>query len=311
MSGDQGDGGASRAELDFSALKGAVILVVDDEPDTLKAILRVLEQCEAKVITCSNAEQAKRVVYHSETPLDAAVVDYFLLDRLGIEVINALRQGRYPCCSLMMTGSSSPDAGLEAIRAGADDFLIKPFGLDAFLTAVLRVVIKTRAWQRRVQDTPNRPDRATAPPFLDSDEANTKALEKLLSAGGRAANGNLVLNDVVRWLSDKAQLSKREAELLPHLIMGLDNLRIAEALSIRDRTVKFHVQNLLKKLRARNRADIIRIYITGELGTEDHPGKGKGGKAPAVEPQPGEALEGEAPEGEAPKGEAPEADADS
>lgn len=258
----EGRSGGDSAD-DFSVLEGAIILVVDDEPATLSSIVRVLEQCKAQVITCSTADQAERVIYESTEPLDAAVVDYYLLDRLGLEVIESLRRGRHPCCALMMTGSSSPDAGADAIRAGADGFLIKPFSLDDFLNAVRDVVVKTRAWRSTIQGTPNRPDRATAPPFLDSDAANTAAVTSFVKDQGIPGARHLMLEDVLAWLTQHHDLSRREAEILQHVIMGEKNLDIAEGLQISPRTVKFHIRNLLKKVGARNRADIIRIYITG------------------------------------------------
>ena len=74
---------------------------------------------------------------------------------------------------------------------------------------------------------------------------------------------HLLLEHVLAWLTQHHDLSRREAEILQHVIMGEKNLDIAEGLQISPRTVKFHIRNLLKKVGARNRADIIRIYITG------------------------------------------------
>jgi DNA-binding NarL/FixJ family response regulator len=272
VSGDDGDGGGSvgnsrRIAEDLAVLSGARILVVDDEVQTLNSIVRVLEQCRATVITCTSVEAAKRTLAELEHPLDAAVVDFYVLEELGLEVIRSLRAGPSPCCSLMMTASSSPITGADAIRAGADDFLIKPFGLDAFLDAVKRVVERTRSWRSRIQGTPERPDRATAPPFLASDVANAEALHALL-ASVNPDHGARIMDHLVETLAAKCGLSPREAEILPFAALGMSNAEIAARIGVRERTVKFHVRNLLRKVKAKRRGDVFRVYLRHLRGLE-------------------------------------------
>jgi DNA-binding CsgD family transcriptional regulator len=63
----------------------------------------------------------------------------------------------------------------------------------------------------------------------------------------------------VRALSDAAQLSDRERSVLTYLLMGRSLSDIAMILDISPRTVKFHQANVLEKLGADSRADLVRL----------------------------------------------------
>lgn len=58
-----------------------------------------------------------------------------------------------------------------------------------------------------------------------------------------------------------ALLSPREAQVFGHLLLGKPNKTIARELSICERTVKYHCTNIYKKLKIRNRASILRLFV--------------------------------------------------
>jgi DNA-binding CsgD family transcriptional regulator len=60
-------------------------------------------------------------------------------------------------------------------------------------------------------------------------------------------------------LSHEARLSKREMSVLDLLLLGRSSGEIADALGITERTVRFHVANVLDKLQADSRADLLRL----------------------------------------------------
>ena len=78
----------------------------------------------------------------------------------------------------------------------------------------------------------------------------------MVVGGGRFSSDNLL-----------ATLSKREWEVLGHLIDGQTNKQIARKLGLQEITVKIHVRNMYKKLSATNRADAVRIALRS--GWED------------------------------------------
>ncbi len=64
-------------------------------------------------------------------------------------------------------------------------------------------------------------------------------------------------------MSDPTDLSRREHEVLDPLLGNLSNKEIARKLHISERTVKFHVSNLLSKFGVQRRADLILLYFQG------------------------------------------------
>jgi len=114
------------------------ILVCDDEPQILRALRVILRDAGYEAVTASNGEEAlDRAAVH---PPEAAILDLMLPDVDGVEVTRRLREwSRMPIVLLSAVGEE--DRKVEALAAGADDYVTKPFGpreLIARLQAALR-----------------------------------------------------------------------------------------------------------------------------------------------------------------------------
>src|SRR3982751_4413617 len=114
------------------------VLVVDDEPQILRALRIILRDAGFDVLQASTAEEALDQAA-LRTPA-AAIVDLVLPDRDGVFVTEALREwSRMPILVLSAVGEE--DEKVRALAAGADDYVTKPFGpreLVARLQAALR-----------------------------------------------------------------------------------------------------------------------------------------------------------------------------
>jgi two-component system, OmpR family, KDP operon response regulator KdpE len=114
------------------------ILVVDDEPQILRALRVVLREADYEAIPAATAEEA--LDRAAIRPPDAAIVDLVLPDGDGIEVCRRLREwSEMPIIVLSAIGDE--DEKVRALEAGADDYVTKPFGpreLVARLQAALR-----------------------------------------------------------------------------------------------------------------------------------------------------------------------------
>src|SRR3954451_23433835 len=114
------------------------VLVVDDEPQILRALRIILRDAGFEVLQAATAEEALDQAA-VRTPA-AAIVDLVLPDRDGVYVTEALREwSRMPILVLSAVGEE--DEKVRALAAGADDYVTKPFGpreLVARLEAVLR-----------------------------------------------------------------------------------------------------------------------------------------------------------------------------
>jgi two-component system, OmpR family, KDP operon response regulator KdpE len=117
---------------------GRRILACDDEPQILRALRLTLRAAGYDVVTTADMEEALDAAALS--PVDAAIVDLLLPDGDGVELCQRLREwSDMPIIVLSAVGEE--EQKVRALRAGADDYITKPFGpeeLVARLEAVLR-----------------------------------------------------------------------------------------------------------------------------------------------------------------------------
>ncbi len=114
------------------------ILVVDDEPQILRALRTSLRGAGYDVETAETAEGALTAL--AVNPPDAVILDLVLPDGRGTDVCRELRTwSRVPVIVLSVVGEE--DDKVAALDAGADDYVTKPFGIDELL-ARLRAALR-------------------------------------------------------------------------------------------------------------------------------------------------------------------------
>jgi two-component system, OmpR family, KDP operon response regulator KdpE len=114
------------------------VLVVDDEPQILRALRIHLAARGYQVSTASDGAGALRAA--AADPPDLVVLDLGLPDVDGVEVIAGLR-GWTTVPILVLSGRSDSADKVDALDAGADDYVTKPFGMDELL-ARLRAMLR-------------------------------------------------------------------------------------------------------------------------------------------------------------------------
>ena len=119
------------------------ILVVDDEPQILRALETTLRGAGYTVTTAATGEEALTLA--SVQPPQAVILDLVLPDRSGVEVCRELR-GWTEAPVLILSVVGEEREKVAALDAGADDYVTKPFGVDELLA-------RLRAALRRVSDT--------------------------------------------------------------------------------------------------------------------------------------------------------------
>ncbi|MGE0066260.1 MAG: response regulator transcription factor, partial [Solirubrobacterales bacterium] len=114
------------------------ILVCDDEPQILRALRVILRDAGFEAVSASTGEEALDLA--AVKPPEAAILDLMLPDVDGVELTRRLREwSEMPILVLSAVGEE--DRKVEALAAGADDYVTKPFGpreLVARLQALLR-----------------------------------------------------------------------------------------------------------------------------------------------------------------------------
>jgi two-component system KDP operon response regulator KdpE len=114
------------------------VLVVDDEPQILRALSITLKARSYDVVVATSGKQALAVAAQSSP--DIVVLDLGLPDLDGIDVIRGLR-GWSKVPIIVLSGRSQGVSKVDALDAGADDYVTKPFNVDELL-ARLRAVTR-------------------------------------------------------------------------------------------------------------------------------------------------------------------------
>lgn len=106
-------------------------LLVDDDALFVQTLQRAFlrRSIETRTATCS----VDALALARETGFDFALVDLKIDQESGLRLIAPLKQLRPELTIVMMTGYASVATAVEAIKAGADDYLLKPVGIDAIL----------------------------------------------------------------------------------------------------------------------------------------------------------------------------------
>jgi len=182
------------------------VLVVDDEPQILRALRINLRVRQYEVHTAATASEALSVA--AKYPPDLVLLDLGLPDMDGMNVIAGLR-GWTKAPIIVLSGRADSTDKVAALDAGADDYVTKPFGVDELLA-------RMRAAVRRIGTTEDLPrihlgdltiDLAAKRVIRAAGEAGAEAdvrltptewhlLEALLRNPGKLLSQKQLLNDV-------------------------------------------------------------------------------------------------------------------
>jgi two-component system OmpR family response regulator len=119
----------------------ARILVVDDEPSIVDAVATALRYEGYEVEEATNGRDALAAVTRAEP--DLVVLDWMLPDIAGIEVGRRMRERGFKTAILFLTAKDAVEDKVEALRAGGDDYVTKPFSLAEIVARIQAVLRRT------------------------------------------------------------------------------------------------------------------------------------------------------------------------
>ena len=119
------------------------ILVVDDEPSIVDAVATALRYEGYEVDEAVSGREALAAVARAEP--DLIVLDWMLPDIEGIEVGRRLRARGFKSAVLFLTARDGTEHKVEALRAGGDDYVTKPFSLAEVVARVQAILRRTGA----------------------------------------------------------------------------------------------------------------------------------------------------------------------
>ncbi len=207
------------------------ILLVDDHPLMRRGMrdLLAMEDDLQPVGEAGTGEEALRLV--DELDPDLILLDLNMPGMDGLETLQRLREAKVDARIILFTVSDDQSHVLEALRQGADGYMLKDMDPEQLVEQV----------------------RAAANGKL----ALTPELTLILAQAIRERPSNASQNA-------NASLTKREKDVLRLIAKGLSNKMIARKLGITEGTVKVHVKNLLHSLRLRSRVEAA-IWATEHL----------------------------------------------
>lgn len=118
-------------------MKSLEVLVVDDEPAIRQILAAHLSKSGCSVCQAANATEAFERL--SKGDIDVAISDIKMPDFTGIELVRRARAAGIETSFIMMTAYASVDTAIEAIKAGASDYMIKPVRNEEVLHRLMKV----------------------------------------------------------------------------------------------------------------------------------------------------------------------------
>src|ERR1041385_2443818 len=110
------------------------VLVVEDDPAFSTTLLALMEAEGYPVQLAQSSDEALELLAQRTFPI--VISDIYLDQRTGLDILRRARSVDPRCAVILITGKGSLDTVLEATRAGAFDYLAKPFALDRLASAV-------------------------------------------------------------------------------------------------------------------------------------------------------------------------------
>ncbi len=210
------------------------ILIADDHELFRRGLRMVLEDEPDIEVAAEVGDGQSAVDVAAEEAPDVVVMDVRMPRLSGIEAATKIRDVLPATKILMLTISDEEDDLYEAIRAGANGYLLKEISIDEIGDAVRSV---------------------HAGQSLISPSMASKLLNEFAAM-------------IQREEDEKEQvppprLTPREMEVLEHVAKGMNNREIAGALFISENTVKNHVRNILEKLHLHSRMEAV-VYAVRE-----------------------------------------------
>lgn len=125
------------------------VLLVDDEPETLRLVRKILQADGYTVVEATDGQEALDA-FHREHP-DLILLDIIIPQIDGIEVLKRIRAEDTVTGIIMVSALTSEKLAVEAMQAGADDYVSKPFPLKEIRVRIQQTAAKARLRQENLR----------------------------------------------------------------------------------------------------------------------------------------------------------------
>jgi EAL domain-containing protein (putative c-di-GMP-specific phosphodiesterase class I)/CheY-like chemotaxis protein len=169
------------------------VLVVDDEPAIRRVLSDFLKMEGFSVDMAADGEAA--VSRLSEDQYDVVISDLKMPKLGGLELLAEVARLNPDALTIVMTGFGTVDTAIHAMKAGAFDYILKPFKVDVVLATIVQGLARRRkeAEQRYTPFAPARATRALKSSFRRAVDTLWLAFQPILTGDGRQVYGHEVL----------------------------------------------------------------------------------------------------------------------
>jgi FixJ family two-component response regulator len=200
------------------------VYVVDDDADVLRALMRLL-QAEGFAVQTFYSPEAF-LTYHDPALPGCVVLDIVMPKLDGLALQRALLASGHERSIVFITGYGDIPTSVQAMKAGAVDFLTKPFEDREFLAAVRSAIARDQSTREIC--------------------AERESIRQRL-----------------------ATLTRREREVLEHIVTGRLNKQIAAELGTVEKTIKVHRARVMEKMGVSSLAELVRMAVQIDLEAAD------------------------------------------
>jgi two-component system, OmpR family, response regulator len=180
---------------------GATVLVVDDEENIRFLLRTALTHAGYTVVEAIDGRSA--VAAAAQHRPDLALLDVMMPDFDGFEVLRRVRSAGYELPVIFLTARDSTQDQVRGLTDGADDYVVKPFSLEAVLARVQALLRRTRG--------------STPAPVLQYDDLSIDDDRHLVIRGADTVDLSATEYNVLHFLLSNAERVVSKAQILDHV----------------------------------------------------------------------------------------------
>ncbi len=215
------------------------VLLVDDHALVRNGIASLLKANDIDVVG-EASDGLEALEKTRQLKPDVILMDIKMPNCNGLEATRLIKAEMPEIKIIILTASDDDEALFEAIKSGAEGYLLKNIKAEEFL-GYLSGVVKGEA---------------AIPPLVAT---------KIIAEFARQSTKGAKTSD------SESELTAREIDVLRLVTAGALNKEIAVTLSISDNTVKYHLRNIMEKLHLRNRAQVAAYAVSRGLTFKPFP----------------------------------------
>ena len=199
------------------------VLLIDDHPLFRKGVGQIISDDSSFEIVGEAASGQEGIDLALEVKPDLVLLDLNMKGMDGLETLRRFKETDLDAHYVVLTVSDAEENLLEALRIGADGYLLKDMEPEDLRNYLLKAAVGVTVLQ----------------------DSMTEILKKAF------------IDPQHKVSADEVNLTVRENEILECLAEGMNNKTIARKLDIRDTTVKVHIKNILRKLNLTSRLEAV------------------------------------------------------